>query len=421
MLVFLSCLALAVPPADDWQKAEATHLHHIRQVTRDFVRAGEGYFSPDGKQIIFQAEEKDTGNPFYQIFVLDLATGRYRRVSPGIGKTTCSYFRPDGKKIIFASSHLDPDAKKKQEAEYERRKADERAGVHRRYQWDFDDHMDIFEANPDGTGLKRLTHAKGYDAEGSYSADGKHIVFCSNRDGNLELYIMDADGQHVRQLTHTPGCYNGGPFFSPDGKRVIFRSDRKKKDFLQIYVINSDGTGERALTDNEGVNWGPYWYPDGKHIVYAAADHSNPTVRPNYDLWWMETDPKPNPLNRRLSRGLRRVMPALTAISSTISPPSTAFLYPFCTKEFPSRKIRLTFAPGADVLPVFSPDGKRLMWTSTRDGRQPAQLYIADFTPPTDDEMAAAAQSGRPGPNRSSGPARHGQASDARGSTRPVR
>ncbi|MBV9125813.1 MAG: PD40 domain-containing protein [Planctomycetes bacterium] len=339
MFALLACLALGAAPAD-WPKLEAAHLKNIHQVTRDFVRAGEGYFSPDGKQIIFQAEEKDTGNPFYQIFVLDLATGQYHRVSPGVGRTTCSYFRPDGKKIIFASSHLDPDAKQHQAEEYRRRDEDRRAGTQRHYQWDFDPYLDIFEANPDGTDLKNLTHSPGYDAEGSYSADGQHIVFCSNRDGNLQLYLMDADGSHVRQLTHTPNCYNGGPFFSPDGQRVIFRSDRKKKDYLQLYVINTDGSGERALTDNEGVNWGPYWYKDSRHIVYAAADHSNPAVRPNYDLWWLNVDT--------------------------------------------GRKVRLTYFSGADVLPVFSPDGKKILWTSTRDGA--AQLYMADFVPPRDDE-----------------------------------
>ena len=337
MLLVLTCLAVAAEPAD-WQKQEHAYLKNIRPVTKDFARAGEGYFSPDGKQIIFQAEDKDGGNPFYQIYTMDLSTGKYRRVSPGVGRTTCSYFSPDGKKTIYASSHLDPDAKVHQAEEYARREEDKRTGKRRNYQWDFDPYMDIFEANPDGTGLKRLTDASGYDAEGSYSPDGKQIVFCSNRDGNLELYVMDADGKNVRQLTHAPKCYNGGPFFSPDGKRVIFRSDRKKKDYLQLYVINTDGTGERALTDTNGVNWGPYWYTDGKHIVYAAADHSNPAVRPNYDLWWMNVDT--------------------------------------------GKKLRLTFAPGADVLPVFSPDGSKLMWTSTRDGRQPAQLYIADFTPP---------------------------------------
>src|SRR3954447_23198875 len=102
---------LALGGEADWQKLEAPYLREARQITRGFVRAGEGYFSPDGKQIIFQAEEKGA-NPFYQQFVMDLASGQVRRVSPGAGKTTCGYFAPDGKKIIFASSHLDPDAKK---------------------------------------------------------------------------------------------------------------------------------------------------------------------------------------------------------------------------------------------------------------------------------------------------------------------
>jgi TolB protein len=341
MHVWLLLSLFASEPVD-WQKAESVHLQNIRQVTADFVRAGEGYFSPDGKSIIFQAEEKDSGNPFYQIFVLDLQSKRVRRVSPGIGKTTCAYFSPDGKKIIFASSHLDPEAKRQYAEEYRQREEDRRSGKRRRYKWDFDPCLDIFEANPDGSDLRRLTDAPGYDAEGSYSPDGQSIVFCSNRSGreNLELYIMDKDGKNVRQLTHAPGCYNGGPFFSPDGKRVIFRSDRKKKDHLQLYVINADGSGERALTDDlNWVQWGPYWYKDSKHIVYAGANHAV-AGRPNYDLYWMNVDT--------------------------------------------GKKVRLTYAPGADVLPVFSPDGKRLMWTSTRDGRQPSQLWMADFVPPED-------------------------------------
>jgi Tol biopolymer transport system component len=334
---------VAADTPDDWKAQESAYLTNIKQVTSGFVRAGEGYFSPDGRRIIYQAEEKDTGNPFYQIFVQDLRTGQFRRISPGVGKTTCAYFRPDGKKVIFASSHLDPEARAKQKAEYVRRAEEAKKGKPRRYSWDFDPHMDIFEANPDGTDLKRLTHAKGYDAEGSYSPDGKHIVFASNRNapttGQCELYIMDADGKNVRQLTHTPGCYNGGPFFSPDGKRVVFRSDRKEQDRLQLYVINADGTGEKALTHNDKwVYWAPYWYKDGQHIIYTAADHSVSARRPNYDLYWM---------------------------------------------NLPTGKTtRLTFAPGADVLPVFSPDGRRVMWTSNRASHGPTQLYIGDFTPP---------------------------------------
>src|SRR5438128_2081074 len=103
----LLLLTAAVPAADptDWAAAEAKHLTNIKQVTSTFVRAGEGYFSPDGKQIIYQAEEKDTGNPFYQIFIQDLEKGSFHRLSLGKGRTTCAFFRPDGKKVIFASSH----------------------------------------------------------------------------------------------------------------------------------------------------------------------------------------------------------------------------------------------------------------------------------------------------------------------------
>ncbi len=289
MITFLTLLSLTAQPEMEWQRLEAPFLRNIRQVTRGFVRAGEGYFSPDGKHIIFQAEEKGD-NPYYQQFVMELAGGQIRRVSTGVGKTTCGFFSPDGKKIIFASSHLDPDAKKHYAPEIEQRAEEKKSKKRRRYQWDFDPYMTIFEANLDGTGLKRLSDAPGYNAEGSYSPDGKHIVFCSNRSGekNLELYIMDADGKNVRQLTHAPGCYNGGPFFSPDGTRVIFRSDRKTKDHLQLFVINADGTHEKALTDDDHwVFWAPYWYKDGRHIIYTAADHSDPLQRPNYDLYWM--------------------------------------------------------------------------------------------------------------------------------------
>ena len=342
MWTLIAVLALAGDPPADWQKLEAPHLQNIRQITQEYVRAGEGYFSPDGSHIIFQAEEKGE-NPFYQQFVMELASGKVRRVSPGIGKTTCGYFHPERKKIIFASSHLDPDAKKHYAGEIQLRDEEKKTKKRRRYQWDFDPYMEIFEANWDGTELKRLTNSPGYDAEGSYSADGKHIVFCSNRSGagNLELYIMDADGQNVRPLTKAPGCYNGGPFFSPDGKKVIFRSDRKKKDHLQLFVINADGSGEKALTDNDAwVHWAPYWYKDSKHILFTAADHSDPLKRPNYDLYWMNIET--------------------------------------------GSKTRLTFAPGADVLPVFSPDGRKVMWTSTRGANLSSQLWIADFAMPRD-------------------------------------
>jgi TolB protein len=340
LALLLPHLLILTAQAEDWKAQEAAHLKNIKQVTFDFVRAGEGYFSPDGRRVIFQAEEKDTGNPFYQIFVMDLATGKFNRISPGVGRTTCGYFRPDGKKVIFASSHDDPDARKHQAAEYKQREEDMKKGVRRRYSWDFDPHMKIYEANTDGTDLKCLTPgARAYTAEGSYSADGKQIVYSAGSAGNVQLYIMNADGTGARQLTHAPNCYNGGPFFSPDAGKVIFRADRREKDRLQLFVINADGTGERSVTtDDKWVYWAPYWYKDGKHIIFTAADHSNELARPNYDLYWMN-----------LQTG---------------------------------KTTRITYAPGQDVLPVFSPDYSKVMWTSSRDGRSPTQLYIADFIPP---------------------------------------
>src|ERR1700675_1710648 len=156
----LSLVLAGGDPADGWQKAEAKYLTNVKQLTSTFVRAGEGYFSPDGQLIIFQAEEKGE-NPFYQQFVMDLKTGAFRRVSPGVGKTTCGFFSPDGKKIIFASSHLDPDAKKHYAPEIAQRAEEQATKKRRRYIWDFDPFMEIFEANPDGSSLKRLTNSPG--------------------------------------------------------------------------------------------------------------------------------------------------------------------------------------------------------------------------------------------------------------------
>ena len=72
------------------------------------------------------------------------------RVSTGRGRTTCSYFSPDGKKILFASSHLDPQLDRTEADERRQQEEDRKSGVRRRYSWDFDPHMDIFEADPDG-------------------------------------------------------------------------------------------------------------------------------------------------------------------------------------------------------------------------------------------------------------------------------
>lgn len=304
------------------QQLEQKYLSNIRQLTfpsMGFARAGEAYFSPDGNTIAFQAVP--TGKKQFQIFLMDLQNPVPRMVSTGKGACTCAYFRPDGQKIIFASSHECPEESRDQQS----------SGG--RYAWDLTPYMNIYEANLDGSDLKPLTAGAAYHAECAYSSDGSRIVYASNEDGNMNLYVMDADGSNVRQLTHTTGSYNGGPFFSPDGQRIIFRADRERPRYLQLFAINSDGTNEQQLTANQAVNWAPYWHPNGDVVAYTTSIHGHA----HYEIY-------------------------LLNIAT-------------------NRQCRLTHSPSFDGLPAFSPDGSHLLWTSNR-GDQTSQIFIADFAMP---------------------------------------
>ena len=88
---------------------EADFLTRVRRLTFEGARAGEGYFSPSGNQLVFQSE-REPSNPFYQIYLLDLETGDSQRISPGHGKTTCGFFQPGASKILFSSTHHDPNS-----------------------------------------------------------------------------------------------------------------------------------------------------------------------------------------------------------------------------------------------------------------------------------------------------------------------
>ena len=198
LLIFsFSLIALALGnnhliQAQELSKLESKFLSDVRQVTNGFVKAGEGYFSPDGKQIVYQAVRQEY--PFYQIFTQPLEGGIPRLISTGRGRTTCSYFSPDGKRLLFASSHLDPKIDETEAAELKQQEEDRKSGKRRRYSWPFDPHTDIFEADLQGNLLRRLTTEAGYDAEGAYSYDGKKIAFCSTRDGDPDLYVANDYG-----------------------------------------------------------------------------------------------------------------------------------------------------------------------------------------------------------------------------------
>ncbi|MCF6149796.1 MAG: M28 family peptidase [Candidatus Kuenenia sp.] len=328
------------------ETGEEQFLKNTRQLIYEGKRSGEGYFSEDGKALIFQSE-REPDNPFFQIYLLDLETGDTNRISPGTGKTTCSFIRPGSNEVLFASTHLDPEARAKQQAEFDIRAS----GKNKRFTWDYDEHYDIFSAHRDGSNLKRLTNALGYDAEGAYSPDGSKIVFCSLRDAypveNLspedkkhletdpsyfgEIYIMNADGSEQKRLTDQPG-YDGGPFFSPDGKRIIWRHFKENGLLADVYTMNLDGSDKRRLTDFGSMSWAPYYHPSNKYVIF----HSNKFGFTNCELFIVDVQGEKEP-------------------------------------------IRVTFTDGFDGLPVFSPDGKKVVWTSNRTSQKTSQLFIADW------------------------------------------
>lgn len=332
-------MSLAVFAADV-AELESAHLKNIRQITFAGSKNGEAYFSADGSQIIFQGV-READNPFYQIYRMNLASGEVTRVSTGTGKTTCSFFNPVKPRIIFASTHLDPLSVDKQKEELERI----RSGPPRRYSWDFDPAFDIFETDLDGKNPVRLTDAPGYDAEGSYSPDGKSIVFCSMRDGDYEIYVMDADGKNQRRLTHEK-FYDGGPFFSPDGKKIIWRhfTDESQR-VAEVWTMDADGSNKQQVTKFGAASWAPYYLPSMKWIVFASnLENVN---KYEFDVYAIRPDG--------------------------------------------SELTRLTYAPGFDGLPVPSPDGSRLMWTSNRADNK-SQLFMADLVLPGENPPAHAVE-----------------------------
>ena len=273
----------AEPPAgaEDAARAEAVCLSNVTQLTFDsmgFTKAGEAYFSPDGKTIIFQAVPKNEGigADEYQIYTLEIGSQSHRMVSTGKGACTCAYYQPDGKKIIFASSHLDPTLGQP--------KPPKPAGG---YNWDFNEFMDIFEANPDGTELQRLTDAPGYDAEDTVNWPSDRILYTSKASGDLELWSMASDGGDKRRLTSAPG-YDGGAFFSRDGKRIVMRAHHPKpgpeldryldllgRDLtapmkMELFVGRSDGSQMRQITDFGCASFAPQFTPDGRRILFSS-------------------------------------------------------------------------------------------------------------------------------------------------------
>ena len=320
-------------------------LGNTRQLTFEGVRAGEGYFSADGKKMVFQSEREE-GNPFYQIYLLDLETGDIERVSPGMGKTTCAWIHPDGKRVMFASTHEDAEAEADQKKEYEERES----GTARKYSWDYDADFEIYEYDLESGEYRNVTNTEGYDAEGAYSPDGKKIVFASNRqayDGSMseedqkffkldkkfamEIYTADADGSNVKRLTNSDG-YDGGPFFSADGKQICWRRFDRKGLTAEIFTMSADGGNEKQLTKIGAMSWAPFFHPSGEYLIFTTNKHGFD----NFELYLVDAAGEKEP-------------------------------------------VRVTHTDGFDGLPAFSPDGEKLSWTTNRTGNKQSQIFLAEW------------------------------------------
>jgi hypothetical protein len=360
----------------DWRRLEAPLLRrHVQVTSRErFVRAGEAYFSHDNPPtwIIFQAvpvpEAGKEPDPFYAMYIARLrrsAEGRVTgieepiRVSPPGSANTCGWFDPVRPgRVIFGSTLVRP-------------KDEQRSGFSvqgRRYVWMFPEEMEVVECQtPAAAGgalgaPAAVFSRQNYDAECSYSSDGRFILYAHVRDEptrgrpDADIFVYDTRTGAHHPLVTADG-YDGGPFFSPDGRFICYRSDRKGDDLLQLFIAellyNDEGVPvgvkrEHQITDDSNVNWAPYWHPSGRVLVYGTSAQGHQ----NYEVYAIQAD------------------------ESVFDLPAS---------EVPRR--RVTFADGADVLPAFSDDGRLFMWTAQRgplgegEARPSSQLWIADCTP----------------------------------------
>jgi Tol biopolymer transport system component len=324
--------ARTAPPGGGGER----HLANPRQLTFGGENA-EAYYSFDGAHLVFQATRE--GHGCDRIFTMAADGSGTKMVSTGRGRTTCAFFYPDGKRLLYASTHLGG------------AECPPRPDFSRGYVWPVYDSYDIFAANPDGTGLTRLTDTPGYDAEATIARDGR-VVFTSVRDGDLEIYSMNGDGSDVRRLTHRPGP-DGGPFFSPDGSQIVFRGrplspGKELEDYrlllkealwrptsLEVFVMNRDGSNLRQVTKLGRASFAPYFFPDGRRIIFSS-NYDDPKQR-NFDLYAIGVD----------GTGLERI----------------------------------TDNPTFDGFPMFSPDGTHLVFASNRLASKEGEtnVFVAEW------------------------------------------
>lgn len=258
---------------------EEKHFKNIKQITFGGDNA-EAYWSFDDAMLVFQSNNKDWGVQCDQIFLMKAnETFKDKKppmISTGKGRTTCSYFMPDNKHFLYASTHLAdencPEVPLRKEG---------------RYVWPVYDSFDIFVADLEGNITAQLTKNPGYDAEATVSPIGDKIVFTSTRSGDLELYTMNLDGSDVKQITNELGYDGGAFFSPDGSKIIFRASRpktkeeiKKYKDLLaeglveptnmELFICNADGSDLKQITHLGNANWSPFFLPDGKRVLFSS-------------------------------------------------------------------------------------------------------------------------------------------------------
>jgi Tol biopolymer transport system component len=315
-----------------------SHLQNIKQLTSGGQNA-EAYWAPDGKRLIFQSTRGDLKCD--QIFVMNADGTDQHMVSTGKGRTTCGYFLPDGKHIVYASTHeADPACPPP---------ADRSKG----YVWAVYPGYDIYLATDAGKIEKKLTETPGYDAEATVNWKTGRIVYTSLASGDLDLWTMKSDGSDKEQITSSVG-YDGGAFFSPDGKKLVWRGNhpstpeaiKRYRDLLaqnlttpmkmEIMVADADGKNAKQLTNFGCASFAPLFTPDGKKILFSSNKHNCDGRK--FELFMM---------NAADGSGLEQV----------------------------------TDFGGFTSFPEFSPDGKKLVFCSDKGAKQRYEfnIFTADW------------------------------------------
>ena len=346
IILFVSKAFAQTPIADSTQYAGEKHFKNIQQLTFGGDNA-EAYFSFDGKYIIFQKTNPKEGLPCDQMFIGKVPKlgekFTYNLVSTGKGRTTCGAFLKDGKHFIYASTHLASDTCPP---------TPDRKKYGNKYIWPLYNSYDIFMADVNGKIVKQLTKEKGYDAEGTISPDGKTMIFTSDRDGDIELYLMNLKTLKVKRITHALG-YDGGACFSPDGKKITWRASRPKteaeiKEYkellvehlvaptnMEVYIANADGSNPQQVTKYGQANWAPGFMPDSKRIIFAS--------------------------NHEHKRGFPFNMYTINLDGTNLA--------------------KISRDKGFDAFPMFSPNGKKIIFCSNRNngGTRDTNIFLADW------------------------------------------